>query len=464
MLKNLRIKLTILYLAVAILLVFLLGGTTYGVLYYYFQNSTDLALRTKMASVFNSLGVALPSALSQAEKKWAEQAIHSMNPFQWEEKESIKEEEFDSSDNTPSLKYEGELSSIFILPLDSDGNLIFNPNPYEPPMHPDQTALKNALIRGYELRTVSLANGTAVRLLTYQLPEQIGIEILQLGKPIEDQLKILNQFLEGLLIIGSASILILGFGSWWLAGRMLTSAQKAWDSQQQFIANASHELRAPLTLIRAGSDAALRKSTKNSKTRSLLSDVVSEVDHMNHLVEDLLLMSRLDIGQLKMVNEVLLLNELAGEIQRQYQPIMAEKSIKFSVQVEKIKLLGDKVRLRQVILILLDNALRHTPKGGIILLGIKKQDNHAAISVSDSGEGISRKHLAHVFERFYQVESDRRDGNSGSGLGLSIAKSIVEMHGGKISMQSEMNKGTTVLCIFPLSGNPLPKKENAETL
>ncbi len=117
-----------------------------------------------------------------------------------------------------------------------------------------------------------------------------------------------------------------------------------------------------------------------------------------------------------------------------------------------------------MVFILLDNALRHTPERGSIVLSVKKQDRNARISVSDSGEGIPQQHIDRVFERFYQVESDRRQADSGSGLGLSIAKSIVEAHGGKISMQSEMNKGTTVLCIFPLSGNPLPKKEDAETL
>ena len=462
MLRNLRIKLSLLYLAVAFLLVSLLGGTTYGVLYFYFQNSTDLALRTKMATVFNSLGVALPSDLSQAEHEWSEKAKHSIIPFNLDEEES-EEEEFEPSENS-SIKYEGELSSIFVMPLDSEGNLIFNPNPIDLPMLPDRNAVKLAAANGYDLRTVTLADGSSVRLLTYELLDQTGIELLQLGKPIEDQLKILNQFLKGLLIIGSASTLVLGIGSWWLAGRMLASAQKAWDSQQQFVANASHELRAPLTLIRAGSDAALRKLTKETEVKNLLGDVVSEVDHMDHLVEDLLLMSRLDIGQLKMVNEAVKLDELVSEIQRQYQPIMAAKTINFTVKAETLKLTGDRVRIRQVILILLENALRHTPKMGKIQLTVKKHDNHAEISVSDSGEGIPRKHLAHVFERFYQVESDRRESNSGSGLGLAIAKSIVEAHGGKISIQSEIDRGTTVICSLPLLTSLIRKQEKSKSL
>ncbi len=98
MLNNLRIKLTLLYLAVAILLVFLLGSTTYGVLYYYFQNSSDLALKTKMAIVFNSLGVALPSALSHAERDWSEQAGHSIISFEKDDNKNTQEEEFDTSD------------------------------------------------------------------------------------------------------------------------------------------------------------------------------------------------------------------------------------------------------------------------------------------------------------------------------------------------------------------------------
>ena len=457
MLRNLRIKLTLLYLAVAFLLVSLLGGTTYGVLYFYFQNSTDLALRTKMAAVFNSLGVALPPALSQAEREWSEKANHSLLPFKLEKEES-REEEFEPSEIS-SIKYEGELSSIFVMPLDSEGTLVFNPNPFVLPMLPDRNAVNFAAANGHDLRTVILADGTAVRLLTYELLEQTGIEMLQLGKPIEDQLKILNQFLEGLLIIGSASILVLGIGSWWLAGRMLASAQKAWDNQQLFVANASHELRAPLTLIRAGSDAALRKLTKETDVKNLLGDVVSEVDHMDHLVEDMLLMSRLDIGQLKMVYEAVQLDELVSEIQRQYQPIMAAKTIDFNAQAETLNFMGDKVRIRQVILILLENALRHTPVKGKIQLKVKKQDNHAEISVSDSGEGIPRKHIAHVFERFYQVESDRREGNSGSGLGLSIAKSIIEAHGGKITIQSEIDRGTTVTCSLPLSTGLIRKLE-----
>ena len=361
--------------------------------------------------------------------------------------ESAETEETDQ----PIEKYEGELSAIFILPLDPEGKIIFNPNPFDPPMQPNLDALKNSQKNNFDVRSVKLGDGETFRILTYQLPVETGIDSLQLGKSIDDHLKILNQFLEGILIIGSASVFVLGFGSWLLAGRMLAATEKAWENQQLFIANASHELRAPLTLIRAGSDALLRKSFFNANTRNLFKDVVSEVDHMNHLVEDLLLLSRLDIGQSKMKNEDVPLNELADEIQRQFQPLALEKSIKLTVKTEKIKIRGDIVRLRQVILILLDNSLRHTPVGGKISISVSKQDNHAVINVTDTGEGIARKHLSHVFERFYQVESDRREGDPGSGLGLSIAKSIVEAHDGKISIQSEINKGTTVLCIFPLS-------------
>lgn len=143
------------------------------------------------------------------------------------------------------------------------------------------------------------------------------------------------------------------------------------------------------------------------------------------------------------------MNGIAEEIDRQFKVVCTDRSIIFTVKADKITVIGDKVRLRQVILILLDNALGHTPEGGEIKLTIENQEKLAEISVADNGEGIPLTHLPHVFERFYQAKSDRRNSSGGSGLGLSIAKSIIEAHGGKISIQSEAGKGTKVLCLLP---------------
>jgi signal transduction histidine kinase len=317
-------------------------------------------------------------------------------------------------------------------------------------MKPDKNAIDKALTSGSDLRTVPLSDGTRVRLLTYRIAGQPGLDLIQLGKPIEDQMRILGQVLSGLIIIGGAVIILLGFGSWWQAGRLLTSTQQAWNNQQMFIANASHELRAPLTLIRAASDAALRKTRKKQPAvDNLLNDILSESDHMNHLVEDLLLLSRLDVGQLKFSHEPINLKEFAEDLQRHFQPLCEQHRIDFSLDVRNVIISGDRTRLHQVMLIVLDNALRHTDQGGRINLEIGSSKRYASISVTDSGEGIPPEHLAHVFDRFYQVKSDRRENTSGSGLGLSIAKSIVEAHGGSIGIQSEAGKCTAVRILLP---------------
>lgn len=444
MLRSLRLRLTLLYFLIGFLLVALLGSTTYGVLFFYFQNASDQALKIKMASVFDTLGIKKPIQLSSAQPRSYSSDRESVEGH-FERDLEID----DLSTNEAAVEYEGELASIFILPTDSEGQLLFNPNPFTPPMTPNHDAIDQARQAGNDLRTINIIDGTSVRLLTYSILGEYGIDFIQLGIPIEDQLRILNQFLRSLIVIGSTSVVILGFGSWWQAGRMLATAEKAWENQQLFIANASHELRAPLTLIRAASDAALRKNKGQPDIERLLGDIIQESDYMSHLVEDLLLLTRLDVGQLKMNIERIDLKEFSRILNQHFQPLMIDRGVDFQVKAEKLWIQGDRTRLHQVLLIILDNALRHSRSGGIINLEITASGRNVLITVTDSGEGIPPEFLDHVFDRFFQVKSDRRENSSGTGLGLSIAKSIIEAHGGTISVQSEVGKCTAVRILLP---------------
>ena len=208
MLSRLRLRLTLIYLLVGALLVAILGGSTYSVLYYYFQNANDQALQAKLVSVLDGIDVSLPGGLNSAE--------------------SLDKPERDDDHELHSNEiYEGEQSTIFILPLDFSGELLFNPNPYELPMQPDMDAVAAAQQSGtLDYRNVTLPDGTSARLLTYALPDQAVIDVIQLGKSISGQVSILNQFLTSLLVIGALSIVILGLGSWWIAGRSLASISR----------------------------------------------------------------------------------------------------------------------------------------------------------------------------------------------------------------------------------------------
>jgi signal transduction histidine kinase len=142
--------------------------------------------------------------------------------------------------------------------------------------------------------------------------------------------------------------------------------------------------------------------------------------------------------------------DLVAEIQRQFSPLTTEKQVSLINNVEKGTVLADITRLRQVLIILLDNALRHTPPGGRITVQSASEGRNLRISVSDSGEGITEEHLAHVFERFYQAESGRSMDYKGAGLGLSIAKSLIDAQGGQIRIASQPGKGTIVTITLPM--------------
>jgi signal transduction histidine kinase len=445
MLNKLRLRLTLLYLAGSILLVSLVGISTYGLLTYFFQCSTDAALQFKMALLFRTSGEIPPSELQTAEADWMSQNQEHFLQFTAHNESSEIEEDhsLQSDDDYLEEAYEGELASIFVMPLNEQGQLLFNPNPYPLQMAPDQNAVLEALEKGHDLRTSRLDDGTTVRLLTYVFPENNAYDIIQIGKNTGDQFRVMNQFLGGLLVIGSFFITVLGAASWWLAGNSLKTSQKAWDNQQQFIANASHELRTPLTLIRASAEVALRHASPKSEQTDLMNDILVECDHMTGLVEDMLLLTRLDTQQLKIELRDVDLQKLFSEIQHQFAPVMKERSLQWQVTQNTIHVFGNESRLRQVLLILLDNAMRHTVQGGKISIDAYVKGKKVEIIVSDNGEGIPAHALPHIFDRFYQVEDARAEHGS-SGLGLSIAKTLIEAQHGEIQVESEPGKGTSI--------------------
>ncbi|MEP6776548.1 MAG: ATP-binding protein, partial [Chloroflexota bacterium] len=250
---------------------------------------------------------------------------------------------------------------------------------------------------------------------------------------------------------------------WWLAGRSLRPAEQAWSRQQLFVANASHELRAPLTLMRASTEVALRTlPAADTDNRALMDDVLQETDHMTRLVEDLLLLSRLDARRLKLDSKPVPVQEMLSTVQRQVSRVADERGVRLLIGGSEGSeggatgrepvVLGDATRLRQVLLVLLDNALRHTPAGGSITLTSSRHGRYVQICIADTGSGIAAEHIPHLFERFYQADSSRGGTNSegeGSGLGLAIAKGLVEAQHGHISISSQLGQGTQVTISLP---------------
>ncbi len=465
MFRGLRLRMTFLYLLVAASFIGLMIAGTQRMVASYFQETTDLALRYRMAQEFRQLGLPLPPELDAAAESWSEQRGSAAQPTPIPpllsgRGERDREEEADEGGVTTPLAghesgeeaYDGDLAAIYTLSLDRAGNQQAISPAGASNLAPDTSAVSSALVNGHDLRTIESEGGTQVRLLTYSVDDGANRPaLLQLGRPLSDQQRVLNQLKLAMGILGGGILLVMSGGGWWLAGRSIAPAEQAWARQQTFIANAGHELRTPLTLLRANAEVALRQTPQGDPRQTKLEDVLAESDHMAKLVDDLLLLSRLDSSAVAFEISEVDAREMLEDLRRQTDALAAKHAVSLTLDsCPHLNLRADAVRLRQVLLILIDNALAHTPAGGEIRLSCTVQVGKVRIRISDTGVGISPDDLAHVFERFYQVDPS---GQSGSGLGLSIAKSLVSAMGGALTLTSARGEGTTAELTLP-DGQP----------
>jgi signal transduction histidine kinase len=457
MFRGLRLRLTLLYLFAAMALIIAVGAGTYLLVSDYFQNTTDLALRVRMAQELQLLGQPVPPELRAASQQWlASRGGPTSTPTlaptaapvraEVEDDHEIEDEEGEAShEGGETDPYDSELAPIFSLPLTAQGELISNPNAFGLPVAPDAAAAASALAYGNDLRTVVSSDGTRVRLLTYPVNVRGGPPVLQLGRSMGDQDRVLSQILTSLLALGGLSAVALAIASWWLAGRSLAPAEQAWEKQQTFVANASHELRTPLTLMRASAEVAARGLAENDDRLGLMRDILTEADHMSRLVDDLLLLSRLDAGRLKLERAVIRMDDVLPEVTREVSRVAADKGIALILDQSDGVVTADPTRLRQVLLILLDNALAHTPTGGRVRLQSRIEDKRVIVSVADNGSGVAPEDLPRVFERFFRANKERQ---AGSGLGLAIAKSLVEAQDGSLQLESIQGVGTKAMIVL----------------
>lgn len=265
----------------------------------------------------------------------------------------------------------------------------------------------------------------------------------------EEQVSVLalRAVFGGIVVIGT--LLLIGF-SWWFSERATRPVAESQKRQSEFIAAASHELRAPLAVIRA-SGAALGYEVTGELHR-FVEAIDRECLRTGRLVDDLLTLASVDARSWSIVRQPVEIDALLREAREDFTP-MAEKkgqSLALGLPGNGLPLLvGDEQRLKQMLAILLDNALRYTPEGGSILLQAQRRGRGVRIQVTDTGPGIADEHKAHAFERFYREDKSRTQ-KEHYGLGLSIARELVRLHGGKISLQDTEGGGLTVTIDFPL--------------
>lgn len=246
---------------------------------------------------------------------------------------------------------------------------------------------------------------------------------------------------------------------------MISRLESSFGRIRQFTADASHELRTPLTILTGELELALRSARTEEEYQEVISSALQETLRMSRVVEDLLLLSRADMGHIRLQSEMINLNDILVDLADATSILGADKNLSISYRHEDqpIYVLGDHARLYQMFLNLLDNAVKYTPRDGSISLTLYRDGNVAEVRVRDTGIGISKEHQKKIFDRFYRVDKARSRAHGGVGLGLSIVEWTARAHDGVITVESEPGHGSTFIVRLPLAPELVkPEKESEE--
>ena len=372
-------------------------------------------------------------------------------------------------------------------------------------------ALKNASMGLVTFETNQSFGNTPLRIVTLPVAEKNQMRIVQVASSLEDVEDALNTLLLILIITVPSALIMASLGGQFLAHKalkpvdqitqtarmitsqnlnqrisppkvkdeisrlvetfneMITRLDQSFRQIKQFSSDASHELKTPLTILRGEMEVTLRKERPSSEYQKILRSNLEEIDRMTQIVNDLLLLSRADSGEIQLDRKEMNLAEIMREVIPQAH-ILAQSmnlQIQTSLPEEKIIILGDHLRIRELFLNLIENAIKYTEEGGAIKIHLSKgsappsdkdgenkvegeKNGFAEITVTDTGIGIAKEDQDRIFDRFFRVDKARSRQQGGSGLGLSICKWIVEAHQGTISVASEIGKGSSFTVRLPL--------------
>ena len=270
---------------------------------------------------------------------------------------------------------------------------------------------------------------------------------VMIGMEITNDKHLIDNIIWNLLFLTLLFSLLFALAGYFFAGQAMKPIQKSFLTQRKFVADASHELRTPLSIFYSSIDVLVREERENVSPfgQEVLEDVKNEAEMMNSLLNDLLFLARNDQDNLELELEELNLSLLLHDLIKRFSRIVPfELTLTHDIQNDVV-FTGDRVRIQQFMYILLDNAVRYT-KEGTVTCRLKMLNQNIVLQIQDTGLGISPEDLPNIFDRFYRGDPSRN--KDGSGLGLSIAKTIVNAHGGDIQVKSEVGKGTEFTITF----------------
>jgi signal transduction histidine kinase len=307
-----------------------------------------------------------------------------------------------------------------------------------------------------KLETIILAEDQTHYIMLARQPIQSGIEIMgavYVGIDITNYYEVLRTLFFVMLVLCLIFLVAASGLGHLLTSRAMRAVSVAFSRQQEFVADASHELRTPLSVMLASVETIQENEDDQLSpfSRQVLADMKDEVLRMSKIVAGLLNLARGDAGAVPIVKEPFELDAMAQQVVRMLDPLARKSGVTLKVTTEgRTVLHADRERIEQLLLLLLDNALKHTPSGGSVELQIRaKSHQQVKIAVLDTGAGIAQEDQVRIFERFYRVDKARSRETGGTGLGLSIAKWIVEAHEGTIGVESRVGSGSKFTVILP---------------
>lgn len=325
--------------------------------------------------------------------------------------------------------------------------------------------------------------------------------LVQVGTSLAPVQATLNELRWALLLLVPAGVLLAGFAGWWMARQALAPVeglartareisiaqldhrlplrgtgdeldhladtfnqvfaglQLAVEQMKQFTASISHELRTPLTALRGEAEVALLRASAPEDYRRVLASQLEEFDKLTHMINELLTLARAEAGEIPLVIQPVNLAGLVRSLAEQMEPVAAAKEVALRVEGEsEVEVAGDAQWLERVVLNLLDNAIKFTPTGGRVEVGVRSEEGHVRLDVRDTGIGIPPEALPHVFDRFYRVDPSRSKQVDGAGLGLSLVRWIVTKHQGSLQVESEVGRGSCFTVRLPLATAAQPTR------
>jgi signal transduction histidine kinase len=369
---------------------------------------------------------------------------------------------------TTDFAFGGGQAGTFALLLGPRGDVVAGPSEFALPRGlPDAESVSSADASGRDIRTDRIAFETdvatsevPVRVLTVKaISPTAGTFFVQVVQDRSTEARTLDVLLL-VLVIGGILVVVaaVGFGAVYARRALvpiresLGAQRLALRRQREFAADASHELRTQLTVIRSSVEHLRRHASEPVATvGDALEDIDDEVQHLTSMVEDLLLLARSDSGAVTLEKVPLQLDDVAAEATAALAAPAEGRGVKLLVDPQPAPVEGDPARLRQLVMILVDNAIRHSPIGGEVRVGIRSAEGTATLVVTDHGAGIRPADMPHLFERFWRAAGAPP---GGTGLGLSIAKWIAEQHAGSISAANLEGGGAEFQVRLPAAPAP----------